>query len=74
MQAYAAAKFGEACLRALQGETGIVECAYVASEVGNHIEVSSLVWECFSVVLYIIVILQVHLKNFQLCQVLNCLL
>jgi malate dehydrogenase len=32
-QAYAAAKFGEACLRALQGETGIIECAYVASEV-----------------------------------------
>jgi malate dehydrogenase len=32
--AYAAAKFGEACLRALQGETGIIECAYVASEVG----------------------------------------
>jgi len=31
--AYAAAKFGEACLRALQGETGIIECAYVASEV-----------------------------------------
>jgi hypothetical protein len=35
-QAYAAAKFGEACLRALQGETGIIECAYVASEVGKH--------------------------------------
>jgi malate dehydrogenase len=34
--AYAAAKFGEACLRALQGETGIIECAYVASEVGKH--------------------------------------
>jgi malate dehydrogenase len=31
--AYAAAKFAESCLRALQGETGVIECAYVASEV-----------------------------------------
>jgi len=31
--AYAAAKFAESCLRALQGEAGIIECAYVASEV-----------------------------------------
>jgi len=31
--AYAAAKFAESCLRALQGESGIVECAYIASEV-----------------------------------------
>ena len=29
--AYAAAKFAESCLKALQGETGIVECAYVSS-------------------------------------------
>jgi malate dehydrogenase len=31
--AYAAAKFGEACLRAMQGESEIIECAYVACEV-----------------------------------------
>ncbi|KAL3677757.1 hypothetical protein R1sor_020713 [Riccia sorocarpa] len=31
--AYAAAKFAESLLRALKGESGIIECAYVASEV-----------------------------------------
>ncbi|KAL6893985.1 hypothetical protein ACP4OV_008083 [Aristida adscensionis] len=31
--AFAAAKFGDACLRAMRGEDGIVECSYVASEV-----------------------------------------
>eukprot|EP00244_Chara_vulgaris_P014512 TRINITY_DN9126_c0_g1_i2.p1 TRINITY_DN9126_c0_g1~~TRINITY_DN9126_c0_g1_i2.p1 ORF type:complete len:388 (+),score=69.70 TRINITY_DN9126_c0_g1_i2:72-1166(+) len=31
--AYAAAKFANSCLRAMKGESGIVECAYVASEV-----------------------------------------
>lgn len=30
--AYAAARFSESCLRALSGEDGIVECAYVASD------------------------------------------
>lgn len=34
MQAYAAVKFADACLRALKGESGIIECAYVASQVG----------------------------------------
>ena len=29
--AYAAARFAESCLRALRGEGGVVECAYVAS-------------------------------------------
>lgn len=29
--AYAAAKFTESCLRAMQGEPGIVECSYVFS-------------------------------------------
>ena len=29
--AYAAAKFAESCLRAMQGEPGIVECSYVFS-------------------------------------------
>ena len=29
--AYAAAEFGEACLRALSGHAGVVECAYVDS-------------------------------------------
>ena len=29
--AYAAAKFAESCLRALAGEAGVVECAYVDS-------------------------------------------
>jgi malate dehydrogenase len=29
--AWAAARFAEACLRAMSGEGGIVECAYVAS-------------------------------------------
>lgn len=31
--AYAAARFAEACLRALRGDAGVVECAYVASNV-----------------------------------------
>ncbi|XP_024531508.1 malate dehydrogenase, glyoxysomal [Selaginella moellendorffii] len=31
--AYAAAKFADACLRALKGEDGIVECSFVASQV-----------------------------------------
>uniref|UniRef100_A0A0A9D4Q0 Malate dehydrogenase, glyoxysomal n=1 Tax=Arundo donax TaxID=35708 RepID=A0A0A9D4Q0_ARUDO len=31
--AFAAAKFGDACLRAMRGDAGIVECSYVASEV-----------------------------------------
>lgn len=29
--AYAAAKFAESCLKALQGEPGVIECAYVSS-------------------------------------------
>ena len=29
--AYAAAKFAESCLKAIQGEPGVVECAYVSS-------------------------------------------
>lgn len=32
-QAYAAAKFADACLRGLRGDAGIVECSYVASQV-----------------------------------------
>lgn len=31
--AYAAVKFADACLRGLRGDSGIVECAYVASQV-----------------------------------------
>lgn len=31
--AYAAARFAEACLRAMSGESGVVECSYVASQV-----------------------------------------
>ncbi|GBG73120.1 hypothetical protein CBR_g12837 [Chara braunii] len=31
--AYAAAKFANSCLRAMKGESGIVECTFVASEV-----------------------------------------
>ncbi|XP_010268647.1 PREDICTED: malate dehydrogenase, glyoxysomal-like [Nelumbo nucifera] len=31
--AYSAAKFADACLRGLKGDAGIVECAFVASEV-----------------------------------------
>ena len=31
--AYAAAKFANACLRGLRGEDGVVECAFVASQV-----------------------------------------
>lgn len=34
LQAYAAAKFADACLRALKGEAGIIQCAYVDSRVG----------------------------------------
>jgi hypothetical protein len=32
-QAFAAAKFADACLRGMRGDAGIVECSYVASEV-----------------------------------------
>jgi hypothetical protein len=35
-QAFAAAKFGDACLRAMRGDAGIIECSYVASEVSLH--------------------------------------
>lgn len=42
MQAYAAVKFADACLRGLKGDAGIVECAFVASQVclnliGTHL-------------------------------------
>ena len=33
MQAYAAVKFADACLRGLRGDSGVVECAFVASQV-----------------------------------------
>ena len=33
LQAYAAVKFADACLRALRGDAAVVHCAYVASEV-----------------------------------------
>lgn len=33
VQAYAAVKFADACLRGLRGDAGIVECAFVFSEV-----------------------------------------
>ena len=36
MQAFAAAKFAEACMRGLQGEAGVVECAFVQSVVSLH--------------------------------------
>lgn len=32
-QAYAAVKFADACLRGLRGDAGVVECAFVASQV-----------------------------------------
>jgi hypothetical protein len=35
-QAFAAAKFGDACLRAMRGDAGVVECSYVASAVCLH--------------------------------------
>lgn len=34
--AYAAAKFAEACLRGLRGDSGVIECAYVESQVTEH--------------------------------------
>ena len=33
MQAYAAVKFADACLRGLRGDAGVVECAFVSSQV-----------------------------------------
>ena len=33
IQAYAAAKFADACLRGLRGDAGIIECSFVASQV-----------------------------------------
>lgn len=32
-QAYAAARFAESCMRALDGDSDVYECAYVQSEV-----------------------------------------
>lgn len=32
MQAYAAVKFADACLRGLRGDAGVVECAFVPSQ------------------------------------------
>lgn len=37
LQAYAAAKFADACLRGLRGDAGIVECSYVASQVSSFV-------------------------------------
>lgn len=34
VQAYAAVKFADTCLRAMRGEAGIIQCAYVDSQVG----------------------------------------
>lgn len=33
IQAFAAAKFADVCLRGLRGDAGIVECSFVASQV-----------------------------------------
>lgn len=33
MQAYAAVKFADSCLRGLRGDAGVVECAFVPSQV-----------------------------------------
>ncbi len=33
LQAYAAARFAESCMRALDGDPDVYECAYVQSEV-----------------------------------------
>lgn len=33
LQAYAAAKFADACLRGLRGDANVVECSFVASQV-----------------------------------------
>jgi hypothetical protein len=41
MQAYAAVKFADACLRGLRGDSGIVECAFVASQVCSSFDFSS---------------------------------
>ena len=35
VQAYAAARFAESCLRALDGDSEVYECAYVASDVSG---------------------------------------
>lgn len=32
LQAYAAVKFADACLRALRGDAGVIECAFVSSQ------------------------------------------
>lgn len=34
--AYAAARFAEACLRAMRGEAGVTQCAFVASTLTEH--------------------------------------
>ena len=33
VQAYAAVKFADACLRGLRGDAGVIECSFVASHV-----------------------------------------
>lgn len=44
MQAYAAVKFADACLRGLRGDAGIIQCAFVSSQVCHqgHPSTSSL--------------------------------
>ena len=46
MQAYAAVKFADACLRGLRGDAGIVQCAFVASQVCSSIFMA-LIFELF---------------------------
>lgn len=39
-QAYAAARFAESCMRGLDGDSDVYECAYVQSEVWMTFDVS----------------------------------
>lgn len=49
MQAYAAVKFADACLRGLRGDAGVVECAFVASQVFLFLfSVHSVTWICLN--------------------------
>lgn len=45
MQAYAAVKFADACLRGLRGDSGIVECSFVASQVCSWSPIYLLIFE-----------------------------
>lgn len=69
MQAYSAVKFADACLRGMRGDAGIVQCAYVDSQVYKglfclvHLLVAMLLSRCNIFVAWIVLIFFVRSDN-----------